>query len=178
MENFSISKGEFLYEENGFYYIRSEKGTIEKIVKNRFKHNEIVKTTNTHYSEKTFTRVIDPSYVESRGWIYGESYISRNGRCGGTGFWNNEDHYTNITDPGDILYAERFMLKEELLSLKAELKNKEERYSKVQFALDLTVPNYKGVIDRCRECGEYYDENNKGDVNIKICMDCKKNKNL
>ena len=29
-----IHKGEFLYEKNGFYYIRNEKGVIKKITKN------------------------------------------------------------------------------------------------------------------------------------------------
>lgn len=167
-----ISKGEFLYERNDSYFIRNEKGEIEKIPKNKFYHGQIVKTTDKHFSQKTFTSVVEPNYTEQRGWIYGEGYLSRNDGRGGFGYWNEEDLFEEITSPGDILYAERIYLMNEIRECKNNLKNAEDKLEKIEFALSVSIPDWKNVHKKCHLCGKLY-LGSEGDVNISICNKCK-----
>jgi len=174
MDEIKFANGNFLYEENGSYFIRNKEGQIEKVVKNRFKHNQIVKTaTGKHFSHKSFTRLIDPTYIPSRGWCYGENYISRNRRGGGCGFSFEEDMYEEITNPADILYAERFNLQIQIDYLNSCLKKSTETLEKIEFALSVAVPDYTKVIDACNQCGELYTHKNEGNVNAAICKNCR-----
>lgn len=167
-----IYEGEFLYEKNGFYYIRNGKGVIEKITKNHFKSGEIVKTTDKHFSQKSFTRVINPCYTKTRGWVYTENYTNRNVGSGGCGSAFEENLYAKLTDPADILFAERRYLNETISKLKNDLKQKESKLEKILFALNLAVPNYERIIDKCGKCGTLYGKDNEGNVNKNICKEC------
>ena len=167
-----IHKGTYLYGNSDCYYIRDEKGKIKKIPLNKFSHNQIVTTTEKHFSKESFTRLQYPVYTDNRGWVYTENYIDRHGSGGGCGSSFNEDLYTEITDPLDILFAERLYGMLKIQELKRDLKMQEGKLSKVVFAMDIVYPEWNNVINKCKVCGELYNKSNEGNVNIRICKDC------
>jgi hypothetical protein len=170
-----IKDGKFLYKENGKVYFRDSKGKIRCIPENKFSNGQIVKTSDKHYSKKTFTEVINPNYVESRGWIYGEQYIDRQDSGGGISFWNNEDLYENITDPIDVLFSERLILKRKIKTLKSELSQCESSLEKIEFTFAIAVPGYNKVVKKCHTCGKLCSRD-QADLNRSICLDCRDNK--
>jgi hypothetical protein len=143
MENIKLDG--FLYEENGSYYIRNDQGQIEKIAKNKFNHNQIVQTAQGHFSGKSFTRLLNPMFTKNRGWVYTENYITRNQNSGGCGCCFEENMYEKLIDPADILFAERIYLKEQIDTLKGKLSQCERSLGMIEYALSLSVPDYKNV---------------------------------
>lgn len=102
----------------------------------KFKHNEVVKTSERHYSQKDYTRVIQPTYTDERGWIYGESFINIDtGTSGGMGFWNDEYMYEKFTNLEMKIKAKLFELKDEISVLKNEINNKQREVEKLEYAL-------------------------------------------
>jgi len=172
MKNIKIDTGKFLYEEKGFYFIRDIEGKIQKIEKNKFEHNQIVKSSSKHYSQKSFTRVQEPTYNKVRGWVYVENYIGYNQNSGGCGMWNSEDLYEPLSDPMDILFAEKLRLSERIYELKTELKEKEDKLSKIIYSLSISFPDYTKIIGRCLGCGKYITREDQENVNLEYCKKC------
>ena len=104
----------------------------------KFKHNEVVKTSARHYSQKDYTRVLQPSYTDERGWIYGESFINIDTNTGGgMSFWNDEYMYEKFTDLEMKIKAKLFELKSEISVLKNEINAKQREVEKLEYALNV-----------------------------------------
>lgn len=148
--------GKFLYEENESYFIRGEDGRIKKIPKNKFRHGQFVSTIPTYFSPKDFTRLVNPSYIEGKGWFYGENYVDRQGNGGGCGYSFKEESFVEITDPTDILLAERINLRKESEEIESRLKEITQSLVKINYALSISVPKYEKVVARCPKCRKYF----------------------
>lgn len=108
----------------------------------KFKHNEVVKTSSRHFSQKDYTRVTDPRYTDERGWIYGENYINIDTFTGsGQGFWNDEWQYEKFDDLEMKLKAKLFELNDEISKLNYEISIKKKEIDKVNYALSLKNDN-------------------------------------
>lgn len=99
--------GDIIKIEGDHIFARNSQGEFCKIPKNKFEDGEIVQTTTTYYSPKSFTRLVSPMFTEDRGWVYGENYIDRDGQQGGAGYFFEEVHFMPLTDGKDILLAKR-----------------------------------------------------------------------
>lgn len=164
---------EALYQQDGKYYFRNEKGQINTIVVNKFNDKEIVKATKKHHSKTTFVMLIDPIYIESRGWVYGMNYIDRQGNRGGSSFAWREDEFEKIDNPRDILYSKRLYLKEQILDHKNQLKQYESELEKIEYTLSISVPEWNLMVKDCKECGKLFHGHGKGgDYNRDLCCDC------
>lgn len=120
--------------DNGTVCIRDEKGKFLSVPASLFQNEEIVKTSSKHYSQKSFTMVLEPTWTKTRGWVYGERYISRNRiDSGGSGWWNNADLYEQLDNPTDILIAEKLQL---------EKRKKEQELSIIQINHKLSHLNF------------------------------------
>ncbi|KKL65139.1 hypothetical protein LCGC14_2158020, partial [marine sediment metagenome] len=73
-----MSKGtQILFKTETSCTIRLKNGRFKKVPLPKFKHEQIVQTSLKHYSQKDFTMVLEPTFTENRGWVYGEQYIHR-----------------------------------------------------------------------------------------------------
>jgi len=125
-----------LYETKDKIILRENKnGQMKAVVKPKFSHEQFVKTTSKHYSQKTFTQVCDPSWTDSRGWVYVENYVSRNGNGGGSGYWIDEDLFEGLTDAKDILIAEKLTREKKLHLVKVQTKRLEIELTRIDFSL-------------------------------------------
>lgn len=161
----------FLYEEDGSYFRRNEKGQIEKIPINRFHHGQIVKTAQGHYSPKEFVRLIDPTWVDGKGWWYGENFIDMQGSGGGVCYSNPEELFTELLAPDAILFAERVYLKEMISLLGQQLKVATESLGKIEFALKIAVPDFESKRTKCIDCAIPITRNSSN-CNIDKCDNC------
>lgn len=116
------------------------KGELCEIPFPKFKHKQIVKTTKEYFSPKSFTRLLSPCYTESRGWVYGENYIDREGKTGGSGWSFDESGFLPLDDASDILLAKRIELVDRLNELKNETRSVTEELSKLRYAIDIVSP--------------------------------------
>lgn len=132
--------GEILAVGKDGLMCRNGKGEFCNIPFPRFANKQIVKTTSDYFSPKSFTRLIDPTYTENRGWIYGENYIDREGMQGGCGYSFEEKWFTELEDVRDILIARRLSIKEEMSWLNSRLKTLSDELSKAEYAIQLTSP--------------------------------------
>jgi hypothetical protein len=142
----NLDFGEYLLlkdQEDGYWVIHKETKTEKLIPKPKFTHNQIVKTSKTHYSQKEFTRLITPVYTDKRGWIYGETYMNIYGQGGGSSHWNDEHDYEELTDPILKLYAKHIELTECIGAHKSMVKQHEEMLSKIEYSLTIINPNWK-----------------------------------
>lgn len=115
-----------------------ETGEIKKVDLPKFKNNEVVKTSIKHYSQKEFTLLINRTYTDERGWIYGESYINiEKNTSVGCGYWNDEWMYEEITDLENKIKAKIFELKDEIAKHKTEIKNKEKEIDALMYVVAL-----------------------------------------
>jgi len=130
-----------LYETKDKIILRhKENGQMKAVAKPRFAHEQFVKTTPKHYSQKSFTQVIEPTWNDTRGWIYGEHYVNRNGEGGGSGWYQNENQFEELTDAKDILIAEKLTRERKLSLVKTQVKQLEIELTKIDFSLSfLTV---------------------------------------
>ena len=120
--------------KNGTVCIRNKEGKFLSVPSPPFRDEQIVKTAPKHYSQKSFTMVLEPTWSETRGWIYGEQYINRrNLNSGGTGWWSNADLYEPLDNPTDILLAEIRQLEE---------RRKDQEHSIKQINIKLSHLNY------------------------------------
>jgi hypothetical protein len=133
--------------KNGNVCIRNKHGRIESVPAPPFRHEQIVRTSSKHYSQKSFTMVLQPTWNETRGWIYGERYISPDGTEGGTGWWNNAELYEYLTDSHNILLAERLQLERKKKRMLSEIKQIETQLNHLNYSLSL-LPEEKA---RCQE---------------------------
>ena len=165
-------KIKYLYQENGFLYFRNNKGQINKHPKPKFKDNEIVTTTEKHYSIKNITRLKKPSFTENRGWVYIENFINIQGSGGGSGMWNKQDDYKKITDPKFLMIAKRIELKESILKAKNRIKTLESNLDKLEFTMDLVIKDYRTATHSCKKCGNLFKGFEGGDPNKDLCTEC------
>lgn len=122
--------------KSGNICIRDDKGKFRSVSSPPFQHEQIVKTSPKHYSQSSFTMVLEPTWTETRGWVYGERYISRNNlNSGGSGFWNNADFYELLDNPTDILLAEEYQLKKRKQEQERSIKQINMKLSHITFAL-------------------------------------------
>lgn len=163
---------DFLYEKDDKLYYRDALGKIKKVPKNKFSEGEIVRTKSNHCSPNRFTRIIQPNYTEERGWIYGENYINLQGMGGGSGFYTNEDNFTKLSRPEDLLFAKRIYLKENINKLNIELKSNESELEKITYALDISIPNHNKYTDDCKKCFTMFSGFDGGDPNRDLCKSC------
>ena len=114
---------QILFEnKNGTCCIRLKNGKFKRVTLPEFKHKQIVRTSPKHFSQTDFTMVLEPSWTEKRGWVYGERYIDRDSTSGGSGYWQEEDKYEFLENPLDILIAKRLSLKDEKKSHESWIK--------------------------------------------------------
>ena len=127
-----------LYEnKDGSVCIRLDNGRMKSVPSAKFRHEQIVRTSEKHYSQKDFTMVLKPTWSEVRGWIYGERYISRDGSNGGCGWWNNEELYEPLSNPADILIAKKLALEAEIKGLEGSVKCRTKQLEKIRYALSV-----------------------------------------
>lgn len=141
MDNISYSEGKIISVQEDGILCRNKKGEFCTIPLPKFRHNQFVKTTLTYYSPKTFTRLVNPTYTLTRGWVYGERYIDRQEQQGGTGYSFEEDSFLPLDDARDILIARKLEVSEEISLLNAKSKRLSEELSKLVYALEITKPN-------------------------------------
>jgi len=109
---------------------------VTSIPKNKFEHNECVKTTKNHYSRKDFTSVLSPHWNGS-SWQYGEGYIDRNGSPGGSGWSWPENYFEKLSDPVDILLAKKISLKREIRDFEILTTRAKKELSEIENVLEL-----------------------------------------
>lgn len=128
---------DILYKnKDGTVCIRDEKGKFLSVPSPPFYNEQIVKTSPKHYSQNSFTMVLEPTWTETRGWVYGERYINRkNLQSGGTGWWNNADLYEPLDNPTDILIAERHQLERRKQEQERSIKQINIKLAHIKFAL-------------------------------------------
>jgi hypothetical protein len=114
-----------------------ETNTLITIPKPKFIYGQFVQTSNKHYSQKSFTRLLDQSYTDTRGWVYVENYVDRDGRGGGCGMWNDEFQYSPLTDPLDILIAEKLTALSEVTDLKVKIKDLEHKINMLETSIGI-----------------------------------------
>lgn len=129
--------GEIIKIEDDHIFARNSQGEFCKIPKNKFPEGEIVQTTPTYYSPKSFTRLITPTYTENRGWVYGENYIDREGRQGGCGYSFEEEHFLPLSDGKDILLAKRLQAIWRKQDAEILFKRAESEIEKIDYCLAL-----------------------------------------
>lgn len=85
--------------------------------------------------------LLEPTWNEKRGWIYGEQYCGiKNGKIitrGGTGWWNEECMFQPLTDPKLKLMAELYYKEKTAKDLSAMIKTLEVKIEKINYALSL-----------------------------------------
>ena len=108
----------------------------------RYYDGQIVKTSSKHYIQKKFTMVIDPTWNEKRGWIYGERYLSKDWEECGRGYWNEEDMFEELTDPEIIIRAEIYLRNKEINIIRIKLDQLNAQVDKLKYTLH--VINTKG----------------------------------
>lgn len=138
IEEIRYSQGEILAIKEDGILAKNAKGEYCTIPLPKFRHKQFVKTTDTYFSPKSFTRLVSPCYTETRGWVYGENYVDRTGMFGGTGWSFDEDGFLPLTDARDILIAKRIEIKEELSELTHKTKLLNDELAKVEYAIQLT----------------------------------------
>jgi hypothetical protein len=126
--------------KQGKVIIIDDKGNKRAVEPPPFEHEQIVKTSPKHYSQKSFIMVLKPSWTKTRGWVYGERYISRDGSSGGTGWWNNADMYELLPDPIDILIAKKLKLEEKKCNSEKAIKNFNSELRHINYALKIINP--------------------------------------
>ena len=170
-KNISVP-GKFLYEEDGYYFIRKEDEEILKIPVNKFYHGQIVKSSTLHHSVNEFVTLTDPSYSEQyKYWCYGQSYRDMNGRCGGGSYSWKEDEFTELTDVDSKLFAERLYLLDDILNYESALKLAKDKLDKIEYALSISVENYTSIRTKCEKCKTPMSRN-KTNCNIDKCDNC------
>lgn len=140
IENMEYHNGKIIAIVDDNIQAINSKGELCEIPPPKFRHKQIVKTTDTYFSPKSFTRLLRPTYTENRGWVYGEGYINRDGTGGGSGWSFNEDSFLPLTDARDILIAKRIEIKERLAEISYQSKVLTEELSKVEYAINITQP--------------------------------------
>lgn len=164
---------ESLYRQENKYYFRNDKGQISAIPVNKFEHNEIVRTSKKHYYEATFVMLIEPTYTEERGWVYGTKFINRQGVGSGCSFAHEEDNFEKLDNARDILYANRYYAKATINKLKKELEQKQIELDKIEYCLSISVPEWDKIERDCRECGKLFHTHGKGgNYNRDLCIEC------
>ncbi len=133
-----------LYETKDKVILRGKEGKMKSVIKPRFADNQFVKTSPKHYSQESFTQVQTPNWTDNRGWVYGQSYIKRDGDRGGSGWWNNEDLFEELTDARDILIAEKLTREEKLSLLRTQVKQLEAELIKINFSLSFLKEDREG----------------------------------
>jgi len=141
LENVRYHLGEILQLKEGVLIAKNTKGEMCEIPLPKFRHRQIVQTAPDYFSPKSFTRLLDPTYVEERGWVYGENYIDRHGHGGGCGYSFDEKSFLPLEDARDILIAKRIELNEKLATLRHETKLAEAELAKVEYGIELTATN-------------------------------------
>ena len=124
--------------KNGNVCIRGKDGRFFSVKPPAFKHCQIVTTSTKHYSKNSFTMVLEPTWSEVRGWIYGQRFIERdNISGGGEGWWNEEDRFEPLSDPNDILLAEKLQLEKRKEEAADEIKYIDKKLTHLKYALSL-----------------------------------------
>jgi hypothetical protein len=139
-KNVSYSGGEILSWQEDHILARNSKGEYCKIPHPKFHDRQFVKTRDGFYSPADFTRVLHPTYTETRGWVYGQQYINRDGIGGGSGWSWDEADFLPLKDPRDILIARRISILEDSRDLELHLKRNQAELEKIHYALELTQP--------------------------------------
>ena len=161
---------EILYSNGDSLIIRNNKGKMQKIPKNKFEKGEIVMKGDKHYSKDGIVRLLDPTWTDTRGWIYGENYIDLHGSGGGCRYSTNEDCLKKIDIPAVRLYAKRINLNTEIANLEKLLKDKKIELEKVEYGLSISVDKWKDMKKVCR-CGNLFIRNSKN-INWDHCDKC------
>ena len=124
--------------KSGNVCIRDKEGRFRSVKSPAFKHRQIVTTSAKHYSKEAFTMVLEPTWSEVRGWIYGQSFIRRdNISGGGQSWWNEEDRFEPLSDPNDILLAEKLQLEKRKQEAVDEIKYIDKKLTHLKYALSL-----------------------------------------
>lgn len=164
---------EALYQQDSKFYFRNEKGQINTIPINKFSHNEIVKGSSKHYSKTTFVMLTEPTYTETRGWVYGIHFINRQGGGSGASFAYEENNFEKLDNTRDILYANRYYAKATINKLKKELLQKESELEKIEYCLSISVYEYDKVEKDCHKCGKLFHTHGEGgNYNRDLCIEC------
>ena len=124
--------------------VRLKNGRFKKVALPKFYHRQFVRTSPKHYSQKSFTMVLQPTWTETRRWVYGERYIDRQGIGGGTGFWSNEDLYEPLSNPIDILIAKKLSMQDEKKEHELKIKTINKEIEHIDYALKLQ-PESRGL---------------------------------
>lgn len=85
-----------------------EPGGLRTIPQPKFFNGQFVKTSPKHCSQKNFTRVAPYCFTDV--WKYTEEFTSRGGLGGGSRCCLSENRFEPLTDPLDILIAEKLTL--------------------------------------------------------------------
>ena len=86
--------------------------------------------------------VVEPTWSDVRGWIYGQRYIKRDGREHGSGFWNNEEQFEILTNPIDIIDAQLFYRRKELEKVKQKMNQLEKEINRIVFTKNLYMKGF------------------------------------
>jgi len=165
---------DILYSEGNNVYARNAKGQITKLPKNKFEEGEYVVTSTKHHSPNDFTRLVHPSYALMRGWVYGQEYVSLQGRCGGSSFAWDEDEFEKITDPIVRLYAERLRLNDVISKCESTIADSKKRLGNIEYSLSISIPDWDKIERVCSACGGVFTRNSIN-INLSYCDKCNAN---
>ena len=114
-----------------------ETGEIKKVDPPLFSDSEVVTTSPKHFSQKPLTRLLSPSYVDGKGWIYVENYIDENGNSGGCGMWFNEDLYRKLDTTDLKLKARGIEIAYTMKQMTKKYEDLKLEAAKISYALSL-----------------------------------------
>jgi hypothetical protein len=156
-----------LYTENGFDYCRNKKGQLVKVVSPKFSKEEIVADTK----DMGIIRIKDMYYNEiEKQWYYEIQYLNLQNSSGGGSFYHDEGRFTKIHDPKLILMVQRIYHNRAITELKLSLLQQEEQLEKIEYALNLSVRDYKHVTHICTKCKSFFKGDFKeGNPNLSLC---------
>ena len=126
-------------EQGGGMKIRDAAGKFKKVKPPKFFSGQFVRTNGTHFSQKELTQVLEPTWTETRGWVYIEAFCHiEDGKIivsGGRGMWNDEDLYKSLTNSKLKLLAELYHREKEISEIEHRKNILAEEVEKISFTI-------------------------------------------